>query len=148
MIDVSSIMPSDFKARFTRDFPYYSGVGCSKEFVTDDDITKAYSEAQMNFNPGLFDNDNDLMLCFLYLAAHYLCTDFQMAGQGLSSVGYNPVSSRSVGSVSESYAIPEWIQKDPILSAFSTTRYGQKYISLIKGLLIGNVGIAMGATTP
>ena len=137
----------DFKAHFTRDFPYFNGSGCPKEFVTDADINKAFAQASVNFNPSLFSDINTLNLCYLYLTAHYLVTDFQIAAGGLNSVGYNQVSSRSVGSVSESYDIPEWIKTNPVLAAYTTTRYGQKYLSLIRPLLIGGVGISFGATT-
>jgi hypothetical protein len=145
---LDQILVTDFKAHFVRDFPYYQGEGCSKEFVTDDDINKAFTEAQANFNVDLFSSDTTLKLCYLYLTAHYLVTDFQIAAQGLNSVGYNQVTSRSVGSVSESYAIPDWMLNNPVLSAYATTRYGQKYLSLIRPLLIGHVGIAQGYTTP
>jgi hypothetical protein len=50
--------------------------------------------------------------------------------------------------VSESYTIPTWVSEDPVLGAFATTRYGLKYISLLKPLLIGNVQVYEGATTP
>jgi len=154
MITVSDITVDDFKSWFSRDFRYATPVGltgpsatavCSD--VTDNDLDKAFIEADMNFNESLFGEDNALKTCFLYLAAHYLCNDLQTATDGINSTGYYPVSSRSVGSVSESYAIPEWMTKDPNLGAFMTTRYGQKYLSLIKPLLIGNVQVYTGNTT-
>lgn len=154
MITVEDIEVDDFKAWFTRDFKYHTPLGmtgpiseCGREYVTDDDIEKAFIEADMNFNESLFGEDNALKTCFLYLSAHYLVNDLQTAGDGINSAGYFPVSSRSVGSVSESYAIPEWMMKDPNLGSFTTTRYGQKYLSLIKPLLIGNVQVYTGNTT-
>ena len=142
---LDQITIADFKAHFTRDFPYYENIGCEKDYVLDADITKAFTEAKANFNVDLFSNDDTLKFCYLYLTAHYLVSDFQAGG--LNSVGYNLVSGRSVGSVSESYQIPDWIAKDPTLSQYWTTRYGQKYVSMIRPLLIGNVGISYGATT-
>jgi hypothetical protein len=147
-MDLSTITVADFKAHFTRDFTYYSGTGCEREAVTDADISKAFLEASANFNDGLFSADDICKLCYLYLTAHFLVVDFQMAAQGLNSVGYNPVSSRSVGPVSEGYAIPEWVSKSTTLGQYTTTRYGQKYLALIRPLLIGNVGLAAGYTTP
>jgi hypothetical protein len=145
---LDQILVADFKEFYSKDFPYYQGSGCSKEFVTDADINKAFLEAKANFNDSLFSSDDTLKLCYLYLTAHYLVTDFQIAAGGLNSVGYNQVASRAVGSVSESYQIPDWAVNNPVLSAYGTTRYGQKYLSLIRPLLIGNVGLAIGYTTP
>lgn len=155
MITVDDITLDDFKSWFTRDFNYATPVGetestfdCPKDYVTDSDITKAYTEAKMNFNPGLFGVDAELKMSFLYLAAHYLVYDLQSSAAGVNSTGYFPVNSRSVGSVSESYQIPDWMMRDPILGSFMTTRYGQKYLSLVKPLLIGNVQVYIGNTTP
>jgi hypothetical protein len=154
MITVAEITKDDFKSWFSRDFKYATPVGmtgevyeCSKSYVSDNDIDKAFVEADINFNESLFSTDTQLKTTFLYLAAHYLCNDLQAAEGGASSTGYLPVSSRSVGSVSESYSVPEWMMKDPVLGMFATTRYGQKYLSLVKPLLIGNVAVYTGATT-
>lgn len=155
MISVNDITLNDFKNWFTRDFQYATPVGalepvisCPKDYVTDHDITKSYTEAKMMFNEGLFGTDEDLRMCFLYLAAHYLVNDLQTSAQGVGSTGYLSVNSRSVGSVSESYTVPDWMASDPVLSTFMTTRYGQKYLSLIRPLLIGAVAVYRGNTTP
>ncbi len=154
MITPQDITVDDFKEWFTRDFLYEippgsttPRPGCPNDYVKDSDIEKAFIEAQMVFNPGLFCTDEELTVCYLYLTAFFLVNDLQTSAQGLGSTPYFPVQSRTVGSVSESYQIPEWIQKDPILSAFATNRYGLKYITMIKPLLIGNVQIAFGWTT-
>ena len=154
MLTVAEITVTDFKSWFFRDFKYYSPLGmtgsvgeCYRNYVTDEDIEKAFTEADMNFNAGLFGEDAQLKMCFLYLAAHYLVNDLQTASDGLNSAGYFPVSSRSIGGVSESYAIPQWMMDDHVLGSFMTTRYGQKYLSLIKPLLIGNVVVYTGNST-
>jgi hypothetical protein len=154
MIKPQDITVSDFKAYFFRDFEYaqplgaeYPIPGCPKDYITDFDIQKAFKEAIVNFNPGLFSTDDQLEVCYLYLTAHYLVNDIQTAQQGVNSAGYAPVNSRSVGSVSESYTLPDWMAQDPYLSNFTTTRYGQKYLSMIKPLLIGNVQVYQGWTT-
>lgn len=154
MLKPEDITVDDFKSYFYRDFEYAKPLGaahptpgCPKEFVTDFDIQKAFKEAIINFNPGIFSYDEQLEVSFLYLSAHYLVNDLQTASQGVNSVGYAPVNSRSVGSVSESYTLPDWMAQDPYLSNFTTTRYGQKYLSLIKPLLIGNVQVYLGWTT-
>ena len=154
MIAVSDITTDDFKSWFKRDFSFATPIGmtgpsasASCSDITDLDINKAFTEADFNFNAGLFGDDNALRMTFLYLAAHYLVNDMQAAKDGLTTASKYPVSSRSVGPVSESYAIPDWAIKDPVLGAFMTTGYGQKYISLIKPLLIGNAAVYQGATT-
>ena len=150
---ISDITVDDFKTHFSRDFEYAIPIGmtsspydCEQSYVTDLDINKAFSEATINFNEGLFGDDDTLKITFLYLSAHYLCNDLQSSMQGIGSAGQFPVNSRSVGGVSESYNLPDWIN-DPILGYFSTTRYGQKYVSLIKPLMIGNISVCEGATT-
>jgi len=148
------ITTEDFKVYFYRDFDYakpagaeFPTPGCSKEHITDFDIEKAFAESRSNFNPGLFSYDEQLKVCYLYLSAHYLVNDIQTAAQGINSTGYYPVNSRSVGSVSESYSIPDWALKDPYWSQFTTTRYGLKYIGLVKPLTVGNVQVYQGWTT-
>jgi hypothetical protein len=153
MITVAEITLDNFKSWFTRDFDYATPYGmtgpiddCPKtERITDADLTKAYSEAEINFNPSLFSTDTQLKVTFLYLAAHYLANDRQAATT--QGAPYSPVQSRSVGPVSESYVIPDWMKNDVVLGSFMTTRYGQKYLTLIKPLLIGNVVVYEGATT-
>lgn len=144
---VSDIDIADFKTYFVRDFPYYAGAGCGRDFVTDADIQKALDTAAINFNEGLFSDDAQLKIAFLYLTAHQLVTDLQIAAQGVQSVGYAPVTSRTVGAVSEAYQVPEWVGKDPIWGQYFTTRYGQQYAAIIRPLCIGNVLNVAGATT-
>lgn len=117
-------------------------------YVQDADITRAFAEAQMNFNQGLFGSDAQIQLAYLYLTAHYLVIDLRNAIDGVESRGANQVSSRSVGSVSESYTIPEMFAKDPNMQFLSTTGYGQKYLSFVTNRIIGNIQTVRGATSP
>jgi hypothetical protein len=145
---LSTITVDDFKAYFVRDFFYYTSGDSTRETITDNDLTKALFEAKVNFNPGLFPDDDTIKVAYMYLCAHYLCVNVQTAATGINSVGYCPVNSRSVGDVSESYEIPEWLKKDPTLYSYNTTRYGQLYLSIVRPLLIGNVHVFKGWTTP
>jgi hypothetical protein len=52
--------------------------------------------------------------------------------------------SKSVGSVSESYAVPQWMLNNPQYSSFLQTGYGRKYISLIQPYLVGNIIFTAG----
>jgi hypothetical protein len=157
MIAVSDIVVDDFKTLFKRDFTYAIAIGATtssfpcdmqKEMILDEDIERAFLEATINFNEALFSDSAQLKLMFLYLAAHYLVYDITTSKQSFGSGSSYPVSSRSIGGVSESYMVPAWVSEDPVLGSFATTRYGVKYISLLKPLLIGNVQVYEGATTP
>jgi hypothetical protein len=145
MAGVADVTIADFKAHFYRDFVYSATVEANK--VADVDIQKAFDEAKVNFNEALWSTQEQLELAFLYLSAHYLVMDIQAAKQGLNSVAIFPANSRSVGSVSESYTVPDWVQKSAFLSQFANTRYGLKFCSLIRPRLIAGVAVYAGATT-
>lgn len=113
-------------------------------YTQDSDILNAYAEAKVNFNEGLFADDETALMVFLYLAAYYLTVDFNNA-LGSNNIGIP--TSKSVGSVSESYAIPQWITDSPGLSMYATNGYGVKYCTLIKPYLVGNIMLIQGGTT-
>lgn len=135
----------DFKAYWTRDFPYSAD---PNEGVTDTDINKAYGQTAFNINPGLFATQEQYTLGYLLLAAHYLVTDLRMASQGLSGQYNWAEQSKSVGSVSQSFAIPPKLMENPYFMMLSRTNYGAKYLELIMPQLAGAFGIAYGRTLP
>ena len=110
-----------------------------ENYVTDELISEAFGEAQTNFNKDLFPNCNDATRIFYYLAAHYLVIDVNNSLNpfSLGFTGYT--QSKSVGSVSESYGVPQWMMNDPLLSGYAQTGFGRKYLSLIKPFLVGNI---------
>jgi hypothetical protein len=142
---VEDVTIADFKAHFFRDFTY--GEDQCGDNVLDADITKAFSQSKVNFNPALWCSQEELSIAFLYMSAHYLVSDLQMAKEGLDSSSTFPVNSRSVGSVSEGYAVPDWVAKSAFLSQFAGTRYGLKFCSLIRPRLFGAIAVYKGATT-
>ena len=113
-------------------------------YTQDSDIENAMAEARVNFNEDLFLDDETKKLVFLYLTAYYLTVDFKNA-MGQSTTGV--VQSKSVGSVSESYAIPQWVVNRPILSVYAQNGYGLKYLSLIQPYLTGAMFLDGGAIT-
>ena len=113
-------------------------------YTQDLDIEEAINEASINFNKSLFGSCNKATTAFLLLTAHYLTVDFQNA---LGGTNIGITTSKSVGSVSEGYTIPPYIQNSPVLSAYCTTGYGIKYASLLYPYLIGNVMLFRGGTT-
>jgi hypothetical protein len=139
-MDLSTITVNDFKGFFSRDFSYSE--------VSDCDIEKAFKEAKIVFNQGLFSNDESIEIGYLYLTAHYLVNDLRAALAGLEGSAMFIVSSRSVGSVSESYDIPQAYKDNPLFTFYTTSSYGMKYLSLILPVMVGNVGVVAGTTRP
>lgn len=117
-------------------------------YVLDGDITKAFAEAKINLNQTLFSSDDNIKIGYLYLTAHYLVNDIRTAMSGLGSAGVFITSSKTVGSVSETFAIPEAYTKSPILSFYTTTGYGVKYLNLIYAKTRGNMVAVGGMTRP
>ena len=102
----------------------------------------------MNFNTSLFDTEDNQKLGFLYLSAHYLVIDLQNSSQGINGRYEGVMASKSVGSVSVGYNIPDWVMSHPIYSLLAQTKYGMKYLSLIIPQLVGNIAAVKGATHP
>ncbi len=116
--------------------------------VRDDDIEQAQADASFNVNQELFDSQGGWNRAFNYLTAHYLVEKLLAAGEGLASQYNWLTASKSVGDVSESFVIPDRIKDDPMLAAFSKTRYGAMYLSIISPLLIGNVATQFRQSMP
>jgi hypothetical protein len=112
-------------------------------YILDSDIEKATDEACFVFNATLYPTDK-IKLPWLYLIAHFLVLDLRAGG--VRSESFALTSSKSVGSVSESYSIPDWILQNPQLAYLSKTSYGSKYLNMTLPYLVGNVGAVYGGT--
>lgn len=135
---------ADFKAYFVRDFPY----GTSPETVNDKDIQDALDDTKVNFNDGLWCDQTEFSKAYLLLAAHFLVTNLQASSQGISGQ-YNWLqASKNVGSVSESFSIPERIMANPELAMYSKTRYGAKFLMFVLPRLVGQMFTTFGPTKP
>lgn len=154
-MDLSTITAADFRHRFYRDF-YFANqnpdqdkpVPANTELVQDLDIENAFADAKALLNQGLLDSDDNITLGYLYLTAHCLCVNIKASDAGVNSGGTGafPVTGRSVGSVSESYQVPDAYKDDPILAQYAQTAYGQKYLTMVLPKLRGNmVAIIAGA---
>jgi len=141
---VGYIVPteSSFKAHFARDFNY----GSTDTTVMDSDITKAISEAAVNFNESLWESQAVFTIAYLYLTAHYLVTDLRASSQGIAGSYSWLTGSKSVGSVSEGFSIPQKILDNPHLAMLSKTNYGARYLELVTPRLIGHVISVLGRT--
>lgn len=134
----------EFKQFFSKDFEY----GTEQDQVSDAEIARAMTEAKMNFNEGMFQDDDEKKLIFSYLTAYYLVVDINNANtQGASNNG-GLLTYRQVRNVAESFKVPKWVEESPMFSQFSQNGYGLKYLTMIYPYLIGNVGIVGGATLP
>lgn len=144
------ITVQDFKEYFHREnFPYLPDNfdGDPTDYITDCDIERAIGEMEVMLPARIFE-EKALKLAELYLTAHCLIGDIRRAGNGLASTFAFPVQSRSVGSVSESYGIPQTFLNNPNYSYYLTTDYGLKYLAMFYPRSRGNIGIAGGWTTP
>ncbi len=117
-------------------------------YILDEDIEKAFSEAKIGLNQTLFSSDENITLGYLYLTAHYLVNDIRASIGGLAGKGVFALTSRSVGNVSESYGIPQAYLDNPIYQFFTQSPYGLKYLALVLPNLVGNIGHVAGATSP
>jgi len=142
-MDLSTITVSDFKALFVRDFTY----GTTTDTIKDSDITRAFSEAGAVLNQALYSSDAIIQMMYLYLTAHYLCLDLRASAANIEGSGSFPVNSRSVGSVSESYTIPQKYIDDPLLFMYAQTQYGMKFLSITLPAIVGNIMSVYGGTS-
>lgn len=117
-------------------------------YIQDADITNAFAEAQVVFNQALFGDDPTITLAYLYVAAHFLCNDIRASQAGIGSSASFPVNSRSVGSVSEAYTIPEAYTSDPVLAFYTSSSYGMKFLAMALPNMRGNMVSVYGGTNP
>jgi hypothetical protein len=126
---------ADFKSYFTRDFAFAPADDDDNlDYIIDADITRAISEALLNFNDTLF---QDPSAPFAYLVAFHLVSNLQNSAKGISSQSKFPISSESVGGVSITFQIPERFNKDPIIQQYAQNGYGKKYLEFALPALVG-----------
>lgn len=133
---------ADFKAYYPRDFIY----GTANCQVTDADIAKALADTAYFINPALFCSQADYTLGFLTLAAHFLVVNMRASSQGISGSYTWLANSKSVGSVSESFSIPQRILDNPMFAMLAQTNYGAKYLFLVLPKLTGVMFSVYGRT--
>ena len=117
-------------------------------YVTDNDIERAWKEALVSFNLELCGTDDDATIIFLYLVAFYLAYDLQLAAGGAFGQVVFPATSVTVGSVSESYYVPQTYLENPVLGFYARNGFGLKYLNMIYPKLIGNVKAVAGWSLP
>ena len=135
---------TEFKTYFFRDFPY----GSTLDTVTDQDISNALQDAAINFNSDFWADQNAYTTGFLLLSAHMMVMALRASTQGIAGQ-YNWLdASKSVGSVSESFSIPQRILDNPEFAMLTKTTYGAKFLFLVLPQLCGNIFVSFGRTLP
>ena len=136
---------ADFKTFFSRDFPYGEDETTS---ITDTDIAKAFQITNAKLNPAIFSDQATYTIGYQYLSAHNLVISIQTSSQGISGKNNFLEQSKSVGSISQSSAIPQRILDNPLWGQYATTRYGYEYLMLVYPKLVGQMFAVRGGTRP
>lgn len=136
---------ADFKAFFVRDFPYGTDPNTS---ILDADIAKAFTFTNVNFNPCLFGDQGSYNVGYLLLSAHYLVMNIRASSQGINGQFNFLQNSKSVGNVSESFAIPQRVLDNPDWAVLMKTNYGAQFLQLVLPQLAGQVYTVCGSTRP
>lgn len=139
---------ANFKAQFFRDFPYGGASGDPGSSVLDQDITNAFNLVDNKINPGLFGNQGQYGLAYLYLAAHFLVLNLRASSQGLNGQWNWAQNNKAAGGVSEGFEIPERIKNNPELMIYSKTNYGLLYLDMVLPYLEGQMFTVAGTTKP
>ena len=116
-------------------------------YICDEDIVKAFSQALPNSNPFFGGTYAEKVNIYLHLVAFYLVFDIKNSSSGINSGFTGTLSSKSVGDVSEGYNIPNWMMQDPMYSIFASNGYGLKYLSLIAPYLSMTILFSKGGST-
>lgn len=116
-------------------------------YITDEDITKAMTQARPNANIMFGDTCQEKINIYLHLIAFYLVFDIKNSSSGINSGFVGTLSSKSVGDVSESYNIPQWMLDNPTYSIFGQNGYGLKYLSLIAPYTAITIMFSRGEST-
>lgn len=135
----------DFKAYFNRDFPYGTDINLS---VVDFDILKAFQMTNVNINQDLFADQGSYNVGYLLCSAHYLVMNLRASSQGINGQFAFLEQSKSVGSVSQSFAIPQRVLDNPDWAMFTKTNYGAAFLQLIIPQLAGQIYLVCGSTRP
>lgn len=117
------------------------------DYITDEDIVKAMTQAIQIGNERFGETCTEKVNIYLHLVAFYLVMDIKNSSTGVNSSFSGTVQSKHVGDVSESYAIPQWVNDNPMYSIFTQNGYGLKYLSLIAPYLACTILFSTGRTT-
>jgi hypothetical protein len=136
----------EFKTYYYRAFPFNADPTIG---VTDQDISQAFQQTNNFINQGYFADQSGYTLGYYDLSAHFLVSNIQLFGAGiLSAANVGIETSKSVGSVSQGFQIPEIYLKNPMYAGLAGTRYGLRYFQAIYPYMIGRMTTVRGRTRP
>lgn len=133
----------DFKTYFSRDFPFGAD---PNENVTDADIVKAMQQANVFISQALFGSQASFNIGYELLSAHYLVLNLRASSQGINGQFGFLEASKSVGSVSQSFQIPQRYLDNPVWAGLTQTTYGYQYLQMILPQLTGVMYSVQGRT--
>jgi len=136
---------AEFKTFFARDFFYDAD---PTKGVTDGDIQRAMLEGEFTTNLSFCDSQQMYTMWYLYAAAHFLVTDLRASTAGINGSYTWLTQSKSVGSVSESFAIPQKILDNPRYAMWTKTNYGAKLLHMMLPYLVAPIFTVFGRTNP
>lgn len=136
---------SDFKMFFSRDFPFGTD---PKTTIQDADVTKAFTFTNTSINQGLFADQGSYNNGYLLLSAHYLVVNLRSSSQGIAGQFGWLENSKGVGSVSQSFSIPDRVLGNPYWAMFYKTNYGAMYMQSILPQLTAPLMVVAGTTLP
>ena len=139
-IDNNTALPTDTES-------WERTAGNKLDYITDEDIEKAMSQASINANERFGRNCQEKRTIYLHLVAFYLVMDWKNAAAGATSAYAGLTASKSVGDVSESYNFPTWLMNSPLYSLYATNGFGLKYLSLILPYLSCTILFSTGRST-
>lgn len=134
---------AQFQAQFIRDFPYGTDPATS---VLPQDITNAFNMVDITINARLWPNQTAYTVAYNLLGAHFLVLNLRASSQGLNGQYNWAQSAKSVGSVSETFSIPQRILDNPEFMALTKTNYGAQYLNLLWPMLVGQMFSVCGGT--
>lgn len=140
LIDENEAEPTDTES-WTRT------AGNKYDYITDEDIQKAMTQAKISGNERFGSDDNEKIYIYMHLIAFYLVMDWKNSHAGVTSAYSGMVASKSVGDVSESYNFPTWLMNSPLYSLYSTNGFGMKYLSLVLPFLSCTILYSSGRST-
>lgn len=114
--------------------------------VRDSDISKAFVFTNASVNPELFCDQSAYTTGYLLLSAHNLVMNLRASSQGMNGQFNFLQTGKSVGSVSESFGIPQRILDNPEWAVLAKTNYGAQYLAMILPQLVGQIFTVRGTT--
>lgn len=135
---------STFQNFFSRDFAY----GTTSDVVNSSDIQNAITLAGINFAQGLWATQQAYTTGYLYLTAHFLVMNLRASSQGIAGNYTWLTNSKGVGTVNESYQIPQRILDNPAMAMYSKTYYGAQYLNMVLPQIVGQMFTSFGPANP